>query len=431
MNGKLSSRFKKIKTSDKIEKKILKFQSNPSSTKVFGKSENNAYSLKNISDEFIFALLKKVNTTPVWFDYSKEKQQELVKNFIDNKLTSDDIKITEIDRDILTDTLISNVSELGAIQYLLNKCNVSSVIVSGTNSVFIEISGRILNTETSLTKEQLEFLLNTIMNKVGVNDFAGIGSYKTEDYYITVIDDKLCENGLNITIKKVENLGSKELITKGMFTEDIYNYLKGIILDRKNIIISGGINSGKTTLINALIEDILLEKRVYILENSSQVSANSPTLVKFNIPQDEQEYSDLISYVQKTASEYIITDTNRILEELLCLDAKIVTLRASSAEFAIKDLISLYIKSGLPEKYAKIKAYSDFDYIIQLEKSSDGSIKLESISELSPSKTMASSIKTVVKLIDGKYFSDIPQPLTNMKAKSASSKGQVSSRFSK
>ena len=71
-------------------------------------------------------------------------------------------------------------------------------------------------------------------------------------------------------------------------------------------------------------------------------------------------------------------------------------MRSDSIENTLKNLICEYINDGLTEKFAKTKALSDIDYIIQMERNSDGSLKLATIVELTPAKTMPLSVKKIM-----------------------------------
>ena len=64
-----------------------------------------------------------------------------------------------------------------------------------------------------------------------------------------------------------------------------------------------------------------------------------------------------------------------------------------------------------------MKALKNFDYIVQLNRDENGVCRVKSIVELVPAKTMQASIKTIVEYADGDYISQIPQPVTSMRAK--------------
>ena len=104
----------------------------------------------DIQDSFKIALLEKIETIPVWFEYSEDKHKELVKSFVQNKIAKDRVLISDIDKDLLLDSLLSSISGFGTVQYLLDNSKVDSVTINGTEAVYIEIDGKILDTEIKL-----------------------------------------------------------------------------------------------------------------------------------------------------------------------------------------------------------------------------------------------------------------------------------------
>jgi len=374
--------------------------------------------IKPSNNEFRQELLDKINSIPVWFEYSKEKQKELVVNFLENKIHSENLKITTEEKDNMVSEMLKTVYDFGAIQHLLDNENVSSVIVNGTNSVHIEINGKILNTDEKLTEKQLSYLLHTIQHLLDSDISSGFNKFVTDKYYITIIGKDISKNGINIHIKKIKEFEASTLINNGMLTKDVFDFILSLIYSGKNIILSGGINSGKTILLDAILKNSLHDKRVYLLENNQNFSANFDTLVKFKT--NNNYYEELIIYIQKSYPDYFISDLNIADTKFSDINCRLITLRSNSIDEVIKEFTSAYINAGFIDKYARQRFLTDYDYIIQLRKNDSGNMILDSISELVPAKTLSASIKTIVKYTEGKYISDIPQPLTSMRIRSIS-----------
>jgi len=354
----------------------------------------------DIQDSFKIALLEKIETIPVWFEYSEDKHKELVKSFVQNKIAKDRILISDIDKDLLLDSLLSSISGFGAVQYLLDNSKVDSVTINGTEAVYIEIDGKILDTEIKLSERELKFIIKYISSVTGINNFDDICNLNYKDYQITVIGSEICFSGENICIRKIRDFDTAELVVKGVLSENILNFLRTAISERKNIVFSGRINTFKTTIIKSLIRDVVPNKRIYVVENRAQINVDKAGLVKFCVGTNNSQFNDLINYIQKSEPDYIITDLNIADSQISPLDGKIISVRAQSVEECLKFLISSYAKSGMLEKYAKTSALNDYDYIIHLERDANGSVKIASIVELSPEKTMAASLKSILKNIE-------------------------------
>lgn len=79
----LSHRFKLNNSKKDKEIKTLKFENLP---KPIAKPQGNEVEItevapSDIQEELKNALLEKIETTPVWFEYTKNRQKELIRNF--------------------------------------------------------------------------------------------------------------------------------------------------------------------------------------------------------------------------------------------------------------------------------------------------------------------------------------------------------------
>ena len=155
-SSKLSNRFKSTENDDIIKDKPKKF--------VFSKNQINPQNLSNDLDnektiieeqipervldidfeaELKKALLEKIDSIPVWFEYTADKQKELIKSFVENKLSSEAIKLADNEKDDLIEKLFTSIMGFGPLDYLIVQENVDAIYVNSVNSVHIEINGKI------------------------------------------------------------------------------------------------------------------------------------------------------------------------------------------------------------------------------------------------------------------------------------------------
>ncbi len=394
----------------------------------------NDFSLEEIEIRFKEDLTEKIDSIPVWFDYTTEKQRDLVKSFVDNKLSSENIVIGSEEKDSLIEKLFTSVIGFGPLDYFIAKDNVDAIFVNGINSIHIEIGGKVLNTEMCLNEKQLNFILGNISNMGGTkfDNSKNIWNLKLDNLSITILMPSISKCGVNISIRKLIPSTMNSLIEKNMMTKEIFDFLVSAIDSKKNIVISGEINSGKTMLVDALINSTLLNKRVVLLEKFSSILSSGNMLMKFISDRSSEDYFMLTSHFLKMAPEHVIVDFNCALPEFSEISGGIYTLRAANVDSAISKLVASFAsEEHLSDKYAKTKVYSNYDYIVQLNKCSDGINRVTSIVELTPARTAALSVKVVAKFVDGNYVSEIPQPLTSIRADSLISEaGSMSARFS-
>lgn len=445
-SSKLSNRFKNNENDDIINEKPKKF--------VFSKSQINSSAIENneqeesiiieervqekalnvnIEAELKKSLLEKIDSIPVWFEYTADRQKDLIKSFVENKLISESIKLADNEKDDLIEKLFTSIMGFGPLDYLIVQDNVDAIYVNGINSVHIEINAKILNTEMKLNEKQINFILSNISSMSGVkfDNSKNIWTCRVNNLLITIIMPNISQSGYNITIRKSCDFNMDKLIQNNMMSKEIFDFILLMINSKKNIVISGDINSGKSTLLDVLLKSALEDKRAILLENSPSISTEFNTLMKFSIDKHSEDYYLLLSNILKMTPEYILSDLNFSIPELSDIKGNIATLRASSVEDAISKLIASVISAdNISEKYAKTKVLTNIDYIIQINRMNDGLRRVTSVVELNPARTAALSVKVIAKYEDGNYVTEIPQPLTAIRAESLLSEaGSMSSRF--
>lgn len=448
-NSKLSSRFKKAdKKEVKLPYKFSFVRKNVSDEKAEEIVEPQKQEIENaienevapqnldisvVENDLKKDLIEKINSIPVWSEYSQEKQKELIKSFVDNKFSVEKYSFSDDDKQKLIEKLSSAVIGFGPLEYLISQENVSAIFVNGTNSVHIEIGGRILNTEMMLSNQQLEFLINSISGMVctKIDLSKNVWNVKYNNLLISVITANISNSGTNIIIRKTVEFNIESILDNAFVSREVLDFIINAISEKKNIIFSGDINSGKTTFLDVLINTSILNKRAVLLEKSSQINSKSNYLMKFSIDTKSTDFDEIVENIMKIEPEYIISDLNTSIIEFSERKGCISTLCASSVEAAISKLVNnVVVNENLSEKLAKNKVLTNYDYLVQINKLDNGKRCVTSIVELSPARTAALSVKLVSKLENGQYINDFPQPLTSFRVETLiSQSGSMSSRF--
>ena len=237
---------------------------------------------------------------------------------------------------------------------------------------------------------------------MGIENYIGIKCCKTEKYLITVISPDICEDGYNISIKKIKESNKETLIKNKILSNDIFNLIISLVEKGKNIVLSGCVNSCKTALLEAIIKELSASKRCSLVENSKEISYSTENLTKYQADINSKDFTDVVSYVQKNGSDYIFSDFNVFNTKISAKNYFVQTVQAKSIEDSLRQIICTYIRDGYDEKSAKIQALSDINYIVFLD-ITDNSPKVVEIAELTPAKTMQLSVKAIAVFENGKY----------------------------
>lgn len=171
--------------------------------------------------------------------------------------------------------------KLGAIDKLVRDDEISEIMINGKDNIFIERRGKVTKTDLAFeTSEELEEVIRYIAGQVHreINEMNPIVDARLEDgSRINGVYRNIAINGPILTIRKFkkEYITMEELVSYGTLTKECADFLKEEVRSGKNIFISGGTSSGKTTFLNALADYIPKDERVVVIEDSAELQLDS------------------------------------------------------------------------------------------------------------------------------------------------------------
>ncbi len=159
-------------------------------------------------------------------------------------------------------------------------------------------------------------------------------------------------------------------------------FLAGLVKARRNVLISGGTSTGKTTFLNALIKEIPAEERLVLIEDTAEVMlphANAATLlaVKGALGEAQVNADDLLQAALRMRPDRIILGELRGTEAYTFLRAintghpgSLSTIHADSPEGAIEQLALIVLQAGTRLSREDIVHYATgtIDAIVQLDR---------------------------------------------------------------
>lgn len=154
------------------------------------------------------------------------------------------------------------------------------------------------------------------------------------------------------------------------------------VRERRNILVSGGTSTGKTTFLNALLKEIPREERLILIEDTEELkSANPNTLgliaARGQLAEARVSAEDLLIAALRMRPDRIILGEIRGAEAFTFLRAintghpgSIATIHANSPARAIEQLAMLVLQSGSRLDGAELRRYvrESVDVFVQLER---------------------------------------------------------------
>lgn len=188
----------------------------------------------------------------------------------------------------------------------------------------------------------------------------------------------------------------QELAAMGVMTTEIANELSKAVKNGENILVSGGTQAGKTTLLNALISETPLSQRVITIEEVFELHPRVPDLIQMqtrgpNLQGDgEISLRQLIKEALRMRPSRIIIGEVRqaeALDLLLALNSGLPgmgTLHANSARGAITKLQTLPLLAGenISHKFIAPTVASAIDLVVQVSLGGDGARRIVEIARV-------------------------------------------------
>ena len=174
----------------------------------------------------------------------------------------------------------------------------------------------------------------------------------------------------------------QDLIRAGTLDQALANRLEDYVLSRKNLLISGGTGSGKSTTLAILAKFIPDDERILLIEDTAEIQLNHANLVRFEARQEQNgvravAIRDLLKAALRHRPDRILLGEVRGGEafELLQLlntghSGTLSTIHANSARQGLARFTSCVLQSGVELPYRAIKTNigDSLNVVIQVER---------------------------------------------------------------
>lgn len=345
---------------------------------------------KPIFDNLKRKLSDKISTIPVWFEYSEDEKSELISTFVISYLKDNKILLFQDEQSLLVQELLQSVFGFGELDSLLSDSSITTLTIKENSPVVIGRNNETLVSDVEVM--QMPLLCNKLLKLSGIKSEKAVVRFGFRNLIITLILPPVSEPLIIIKKKNRETTDFEYLLQNNIIDVNIYSFLISLINDKKNILISGKSNSGKTSYIEAFTSAI---PNYTLLQENGVI--NSKSFVCGNLSDDE--FENLIDVVNTSDADYVICDLNSGFFNIEN-KALISTIRADSTVFAVTKLAGNEVaKRKLTENQAKSLIASKFDYIIQL----DNDLFISSIAEFSTNKASSLVITEILKRVENSY----------------------------
>lgn len=256
-----------------------------------------------------------------------------------------------------------NKGRYGPLQDYLDDPTIEEIWINSPQRVFIARNGRSELTNVVLTSEQIQALMDRILlwsgRRIDLSQpFVDARLPDGSRLHIAIPEITSEHWAINIRKHLMRGKTISDLVDLEVMSEDVAQILVESVASRKNILVSGSTQAGKTTLLNALVSSIPATERVITIEEVFELRPRLPDCIAMQTRGSNFEGIGEIS-IRRLIKEALRMRPSRIvigeireaesLDLLIALNSGIpgmATLHANSAREAIRKLQTLPLLAG-------------------------------------------------------------------------------------
>ena len=290
----------------------------------------------------------------------------------------------------------------GPLQDLLRAPTISEIMVVKSDQIFVEKDGVLeLSGRRFISDKVTESIVERIVAQVGrrIDKSQPLVDARLPDgSRVNAIIPPLAVRGPCLTIRKfpAHRFTVDDLIERGSITSSAAMFLRACVIDHRNILVSGGTGTGKTTMLNILSSFIPVKERIVTIEDTTELQLHQDHVVTLESKPANVEgaggYSirDLVKNALRMRPDRIIVGECRSGEALDMLqamntghDGSMTTVHANSTDDVIKRLEVLVLMAiDLPIVSIHRQIASAIDVVVQITRLPGGKRKVSQISEI-------------------------------------------------
>jgi len=330
---------------------------------------------------------------------AKKQISEIARRIIDEE----SIPIIARVRQLIVNEVVNDILGFGPLEHLLYEPSIADILVNGYSSVYVERFGILEKTPiTFKDNAHLLKVIDRIVTQVGrrIDEYSPLVDARLKDgSRVNAIIPPLAIDGPSLSIRRFtqDKMQLQDMVKIGTLSQAMADVFANMVKVRLNILISGGTGSGKTTMLNALSNNIPENERVVTIEDSAELQLKIDNLVRLetrppNIEgKGEITQRDLVKNSLRMRPDRIVIGEVRGQEAFDMLqamntghDGSLTTVHANTARDALSRIENMVSMSGfdLPVKAIRSQIASAINVVLQLERMEDGRRRVISVCEI-------------------------------------------------
>jgi pilus assembly protein CpaF len=294
-------------------------------------------------------------------------------------------------------------SLLAPIADLLDDPEVSEIMVNGHAHVYCERGGRITRATHAFPNDAiLMCALRSIAQYAGKTlgpEHPVLEARLPDGSRVQAVVPPAVHGGPSVSIRRFSThvITLEDLVRRGTLSAEMASYLAGAVANKKNLVVSGGTSSGKTSLLNVLSTFIPDDERVLVLEDARELRLGGTHVVSLETQHGDArgrgrlDMRDLLRASLRMRPDRLVLGEIRGAEALELIQAMtsghdgcLSTVHASHPVDALARLETMAMMSDvrLPLADVRKQLASGIDIVVQLLRGRDGVRRVTHIHEV-------------------------------------------------
>ena len=286
----------------------------------------------------------------------------------------------------------------GQLQSLLDDPTIEEIWINSPTKVLFARGGVSSNSGIKMTSDEIENIVERMLRPTGrrldrSSPFVDASLADGSRLHVVIPDITRSDWSLNIRKFPTAILTLTNLLALNSISQKQFDVLRASVLQGSNILISGATQSGKTTLLCALLNESPANQRIVTVEETFEIRVEKPDWVAMQTRQPNLEgigevtLRRLIKEALRMRPDRLVVGEVREAESLDLLIALnsglpgICTIHANSAADAITKLCTLPLLAGqnITADFVNPTVGSCLDIVVHCEMDDSGSRKIREI----------------------------------------------------
>lgn len=295
----------------------------------------------------------------------------------------------------------------GQLQPLLDDASIEEIWLNDEQQVFIARAGISERLKIQINTDELRVVIERMLRPTGrrldrSSPFVDASLSDGSRLHVSIPDITRRFWSVNIRKFPKRSITVDDLVKFGTLSPRLADYLRASVIGRKNILVSGATQSGKTTLLSALLNEMPSNQRIVSVEETFELKIEQPDWVGMQTRQPNLEGIGEVS-LRRLVKEALRMRPDRLivgevreaesLDLLIALNSGLpgaCTIHANSARDAVAKLCTLPLLAGqnISTNFVNPTVGNCIDVVVHCRLDEVGKRKVDQVLEVSWNQAM-------------------------------------------